>query len=133
MGSPEDAARESMLRAATRLFSAVSRHPEVPAPGMRRRPADASDIQEVESCHMQPLIDETAGDLAAPAPPAGADPLYAKYTMVWCVPGFTAGGVLVDGRRRGVAAPEQLRRSRAHPHLFFDRAPGLSGVRAEAL
>ncbi|MFI7614493.1 hypothetical protein ACIBP6_25010 [Nonomuraea terrae] len=121
MGSHEDGARESILRAATRLFSAVSRHPEVPA--------DASDIQEVESRHMQPLIDETPGDLAAPAPPAGADPLYARHTTAWCMPGFT----LVDRRRRGVADPEQLRRSRAQLHLLFDRAPGLSGGRAEAL
>ncbi|PZG08574.1 TetR/AcrR family transcriptional regulator [Nonomuraea aridisoli] len=170
MGSPEDAGRESILRAATRLFSALSydgtsmahiaeaagldpsqvsahfpdkhgiyleimghchrlisetmrplaaalrdapperraeavhrlldayvdvcvEHPEVPALWMHRWPADAGDIRDVESRHMQPLIEETAG----------------------------------------VTDPEQLRRFRAHLHLLFDRALGLPGARPEAL
>ncbi|MFI6599637.1 TetR/AcrR family transcriptional regulator [Nonomuraea sp. NPDC050536] len=106
--------------------------PEVPALWMHRWLSDAGDLTELEKEYVQPLVAAVATALE-PAVGAGAfdpdvDLEYAIWTVIWCVHGFTKGGVLdAEGRRRAGGDRAALRRFRAHLHLTMHRALGLPG------
>ncbi|WP_214324631.1 TetR/AcrR family transcriptional regulator [Nonomuraea sediminis] len=107
-------------------------HPEVPALWMHRWLSDAGDLTELEKEYVQPLVAAVATALE-PAVAAGAidqdvDLQFAIWTTIWCVHGFTKGGVLdTDGRRRAGGDPAVVRRFRAHLHQTMHRALGLPG------
>jgi AcrR family transcriptional regulator len=97
-------------------------YPEIPSLWMHRWLSDASDISVLEAISAQPLMQYAADSVATVAKPAGANPLFITYTMVWCIHGFALSGVLDrTGHRRRTDDPQALEQFRAHMHQLFSR------------
>ncbi|MFJ2033796.1 TetR/AcrR family transcriptional regulator [Streptosporangium sp. NPDC087985] len=129
--SPEQAAG-LLHRITDNYLDLCVAHPEVPALWIHRWMSDASDVTEVEQRYTQPLIKLVEGAFA-PAVAAGhigpdVDVTYLLWSLIWCVDGFSQGGVLgADGSRVRTNDPEALRRFRIHIHRLIHRTAGLPG------
>ena len=114
-----------LLTLVDRYVDFCARHPEVPALWMHRWLSDASDVADLESRFVQPLMDMVAA-AARKVVPDDVDVEYVVWTVVWCTHGFGSGGVLdAGGRRRGMADPRELARFRAHVRRLVAAAIGL--------
>lgn len=99
-------------------------NPEIPALWMHRWLSDASDVAHLEGMYVKPLLGLVVEAVREAVPEgADADVEYAIWTVVWCVHGFSRGGVLDDGghRRRGGDDSKALARFRAHLHRLVEQ------------
>jgi AcrR family transcriptional regulator len=112
---------EGILRLVDRYVDFCVERPEVPALWMHRWMSDAADVAHLENLYVRPLLGlviEAVND----AVPPGTDVEYALWSVIWCVHGFGAGGVLDEsGGRRRMDDPKALIRFRAHLHTLVTR------------
>ncbi|MBO2439699.1 TetR/AcrR family transcriptional regulator [Actinomadura nitritigenes] len=113
-GLTPDAA--GILALVDRYIDFCAAHPEITALWMHRWLSDASDIADIESRYVKPLMDavvRAVGDAVG----EDADVEYVAWTVIWCTHGFGRGGVLRgDGLRHGMEDPAALARFRANLH-----------------
>lgn len=96
-------------------------NPEVPALWMHRWLSDAMDVRHLEALYVKPLL-ALVVDGVRGVVPEDADVEYAMWTVIWCIHGFSRGGVLdEDGNRRRTDDPDALARFRAHLHRLVAR------------
>ncbi|MEO3870047.1 TetR/AcrR family transcriptional regulator [Nonomuraea sp. B12E4] len=101
------------------------RHPEIPMLWTHRWMADASDIG-LDTVDVQPMTPHIIDRIAAVTEPAGIDPQFTTYTIIWCIHGFVLSGVLDPAaQRHGTDDPYTLERFREHMYELLVRAAGL--------